>query len=168
MDKTHLCYSTKKFGGGVRADASVGNLSWTPSLVGSASNLFCGPQQHIFKTFCGTVKEKHCCGYCGNRTTKFCGTCEEQGHGVIAVCGRRSGRECITEHQKGTSLSHGSWRSTKPRNGRSNSGPLGAEPPGLMTNRFHFNSSVASFAWPDSAVPIVGKSGGWPNRPHTV
>ena len=113
---------------GAGSDAN-GTLSWTPSLVGSASNLFCGPQQHIFKTFCGTVKEKHCCGYCGNRTTKFCGTCEEQGHGVIAVCGRRSGRECITEHQKGTSLSHGSWRSTKPRNGRSNSGPLGADPP---------------------------------------
>ena len=40
MDKTHLCYSTKKFGGGVRADASVGNLYLIDSAAARGDTLY--------------------------------------------------------------------------------------------------------------------------------
>ena len=40
MDQTHLCYSTKKFGGGVRADASVGNLYLIDSAAARGDTLY--------------------------------------------------------------------------------------------------------------------------------
>ena len=97
------------------SSTSSHGLCWTPSLVGSASTLYAGPQVHTFKTFCKYKDETHTCGYCGNRTTKYCATCEELGHGVIAVCGRKSKRDCIGKHQKGTEVVHGSWRFPNPK-----------------------------------------------------
>ena len=110
----------------VSASSSSGSGTigvWTPSVVGSASALYTGPQRHAYQTFNGTgfKDEKHTCGYCGTRTTKFCATCLENGHGVIAVCGRKSTRGCMDKHQAGTPLTHGSWRSGKSKRGRDGS-----------------------------------------------
>lgn len=87
--------------------------AWQSSGVNSASQLYMGPHEHRFETFNREKLEHHTCGYCGCRTTKFCVTCKEDGHGVIAVCGRRSGRNCIDRHQMGEEVKHGSWRIQK-------------------------------------------------------
>ncbi|KAL1526020.1 hypothetical protein AB1Y20_020841 [Prymnesium parvum] len=87
--------------------------AWQSSGVNSASNLFMGPHEHRLETFNRDKLEHHTCGYCGCRTTKYCVTCKEDGHGVIAVCGRRSGRNCIDRHQMGEEIKHGSWRLQK-------------------------------------------------------
>ena len=106
------------------SSTSSGTIStWTPSVVGSASALYTGPQCHHYQTFkrTGFKDEKHTCGYCGSRTTKFCGTCLENGYGVIAVCGRKSMRGCMDKHQGGAALTHGSWRAGKSKRARAGS-----------------------------------------------
>lgn len=90
--------------------------SWTrPSIVGSALHLYTGPHEHMFVTFTGLKKESHACGYCGELTSKFCYSCEQSGREVIAVCGRKSKRDCIDRNQRGDAVKHGSWRLTKCR-----------------------------------------------------
>ena len=58
----------------------------------SASYLYCGPETHEYVTFGGGSEgqavQRHACGYCGHKTTKYCKSCYEKGRGKIGVCGR--------------------------------------------------------------------------------
>ena len=78
----------------------------------SASGLFNGPSgfEHTFVLYKegASARELHRCGYCGCRTAKYCKTCYDIGRGKIAVCGRKSGRNCIDEHAAGSQLKHSS------------------------------------------------------------
>ena len=65
-------------------------------------------QHHEYVSYNGN--ERHSCGYCGKEAYQYCSTCKSLGLGEIAVCGRRTGRDCMTLHAKGEPLKHGSWR----------------------------------------------------------
>jgi hypothetical protein len=73
------------------------------------SRLFVGPVQHEFIAFDKKKRELHTCAYCGHRTLKFCNTCNSLGRGRIAVCGRKSGRNCIDLHAGGKQMKHASY-----------------------------------------------------------
>jgi len=77
----------------------------------SASDLFAGPGvEHQFASYNAQTRENHTCAYCGTLTTKFCLSCSLAGRGKIAVCGRRSGRDCIDKHASGAQVKHASWK----------------------------------------------------------
>lgn len=105
---TFLTLGKEEFLDDIEAGASAGsspeNLVWTPSIVGSASHLYTGPHEHMFVIFTGRKKECHTCGYCGKLTSKFCYYCEQSGRRVIAVCGRKSKRDCIDRNQRGDAV----------------------------------------------------------------
>ena len=72
--------------------------------IDSASGLFSGPgYDHEFVLFneAVNVREMHRCGYCGNRSAKYCKTCFDLGRG-------KSGRGCIDDHAAGLKLKHSS------------------------------------------------------------
>lgn len=83
---------------------------YTSAGVNSASKLYSGPMEHRYVSFDPKRNERHTCGYCGKVTRKYCLTCNTNGHGIIAICGRRSKRDCIDRHQRGDSITHGSWK----------------------------------------------------------
>lgn len=97
------------------SNSSSGAFTGGPAGVNSASQLFVGPRAHQFANFNDEKVELHTCGYCGRRCSKYCLTCQCDGHGTIAVCGRKSGRDCIDRHQRGEMVRHGSWRVIKRR-----------------------------------------------------
>jgi hypothetical protein len=72
--------------------------------------LLAGPRmEHEFKAFDKTKRELHTCAYCGHRTMKYCETCHSLGRGRIAVCGRKSGRDCVDRHATGAKMKHASY-----------------------------------------------------------
>ena len=66
---------------------------------------------HAYVAFDGGVK--HTCAYCGNRAYQYCFPCQLQGLGTIAVCGRKTHRDCIDQHARGKPQLHSSWSWTK-------------------------------------------------------
>lgn len=94
-----------------QSSGGFGNSS-TPLSVDSASAMFAGPShEHVFVPFNREKREAHTCAYCGVITTKYCKTCCDLGRGMIAACGRKSGRQCIDDHARGAPLKHGNWKS---------------------------------------------------------
>ena len=100
-------------------------MSSSLTSLESATVLYSGPEKHEYVTFgggsAGKAVQRHACGYCGHKTTKYCKTCYEKrggarlasvavSRGVIASIGMRiskkssTGRGCGTQPTKASTL----------------------------------------------------------------
>jgi len=82
----------------------------TSGSSSASASLAAEPSVHQMVPF-ALKGEAHACAYCGHRTHLhvYCKSCEENGHGIIPTCGRKSHRNCIECHARGDKITHSSW-----------------------------------------------------------
>lgn len=84
--------------------------------------------EHEYLRFDGNAR--HRCAYCGQGAYYYCLTCHKRGLGCMAMCGMKTGRDCISRHAAGEKAKHASWTFSRKRKDLSSSdgaGPSSSE-----------------------------------------